>query len=49
MKLKPALTQEQFEELHRAADVKRSKITVDREALAALLMDHAQLWEKLGV
>lgn len=47
-KYEPKLVQEQFEALHAATDTRRAAVKVDREALANLLMDHANLWERLG-
>ena len=49
-KLDPKLTQEEFEGLHKELDKARGKfVRVNKAALSHLLMDHSDLWEKLGV
>lgn len=48
-KINPVLTQEQFEQLHRDIDTRRTVVKVDRQALANLLMDHSELWAALGI
>ena len=44
----PKLTEEQFNTLHEKADTRRKIVKVDRQALINLLMDHGNLWERLG-
>lgn len=47
----PKLTEEQFNDLHKAVDEARKStelIRISKTALANLLMDHSNLWKRLG-
>lgn len=51
MAYEPKLTEEQYNDLHRAVDEARKStdlVRVDKTALSNLLKDHAELWRRLG-